>query len=182
MKTRYSQETLTIKGKKLSWLLRHDSESFNKGLIDEHGWRNVDEIIKNYNYSEELLDEIVNTNNKARYEYNKDFTKIRARQGHSIPVDVELKETVPPNVLYHGTCHKFIDAVLDEGLKPQTRLYVHLSKDVETATNVGKRHGTPIILTIDAKKMYEDGIKFYLSNNGVWLTKFVDKKYFLSKI
>jgi putative RNA 2'-phosphotransferase len=170
------------KGKKLAWLLRHDKESFDKGLIDEHGWRKVDEIIKNYHYTSDLLQEIVDTNNKQRYEYNDDKTLIRARQGHSIPVDVELKETTPPDILYHGTCDKFINDILKDGLKPQTRLYVHLSKDIETATNVGRRHGKPVILSIDSKKMYEDGIKFYLSNNGVWLTKFVDKKYFRSKI
>ena len=170
------------KGKKLAWLLRHDKESFDKGLIDEHGWRKVDEIIKNYHYTSDLLQEIVDTNNKQRYEYNDDKTLIRARQGHSIPVDVELKETMPPDRLYHGTCNRFIKDILIEGLKPQTRLYVHLSKDIETATSVGSRHGKPIILSIDSKQMYKDGIKFYLSNNGVWLTKFVDKKYLCSKI
>lgn len=178
----YDKYTLETKGKQLSWLLRHDKTSFEKNLIDEHGWRSVDEIIDKYHYTQDLLDEIVKTNNKKRYEYNEDCTKIRARQGHSIPVDVELKETVPPKVLYHGTCDRFINDILKEGLKPQTRLYVHLSSDIETATNVGKRHGKPVILSIDAKQMYEDGCKFYLSNNGVWLTKFVDVKYLCSKV
>ena len=168
---------LEDKGKQLSWLLRHDSHSYVKGLIDEHGWRSVDEIIKNYHYTQELLNEIVETNNKKRYEYNEDKTKIRARQGHSIAVDVELKETVPPKYLYHGTCTRFIDSILKEGLKPQTRLYVHLSPDTETATNVGLRHGKLVMLRIDSGMMNEDGLKFYLSNNGVWLTKYVDTKY-----
>ena len=168
---------LEDKGKQLSWLLRHDSHSYVKGLIDEHGWRSVDEIIKKYNYTQELLDEIVETNNKKRYEYNEDKTKIRARQGHSIAVDVELKETVPPEYLYHGTCTRFIDSIMNEGLKPQTRLYVHLSPDVETATNVGLRHGKLVMLKIYSGQMNADGVKFYLSNNGVWLTKYVDIKY-----
>ena len=168
---------LEDKGKQLSWLLRHDSHSYVKGLIDEHGWRSVKEILEKYHYTQELLDEIVETNNKKRYEYNEDKTKIRARQGHSITVDVELKEEVPPEYLYHGTCTRFIDSILKEGLKPQTRLYVHLSPDIETATNVGLRHGKVVMLRLNSKKMFEDGIKFYLSNNGVWLTKFVDTKY-----
>ena len=178
----FDEQTLISKGKKLSWLLRHDKESFDKGLIDEHGWRNINELVNKQHYTEDLIEDIVKTNNKARYEYNEDCTKIRARQGHSIPVDVELKETMPPDRLYHGTCNRFIKDILIEGLKPQTRLYVHLSKDIETATSVGSRHGKPIILSIDSKQMYKDGIKFYLSNNGVWLTKFVDKKYLCSKI
>lgn len=173
----YTNETLVSKGKKLSWLLRHDKDSFDKNLIDEHGWRNIDELIKNYHYTEDLIEDIVKTNNKARYEYNEDGTKIRARQGHSIPVDVELKETTPLNKLYHGTCTRFIDSILNEGLKPQTRLYVHLSKDIETATSVGLRHGKLVMLEIDSKKMYDDGYKFYISNNGVWLTKEVPVKY-----
>ena len=172
-----NKELLTTKGKELAFLLRHDKEAFDNGLIDQNGWRNVSELVSDKGYSIDLIEEIVATNNKKRYEFNEDHTKIRARQGHSINVDVGLTEAEPPEVLYHGTSNDVIDSIMKEGIKKGTRLYVHLSKDKETATNVGSRHGTPVILTINAKKMYEDGIKFYLSNNGVWMTDYVDNKY-----
>ena len=171
------KEILTTKGKELAFLLRHDKEAFDNGLIDHNGWRNVSELVSDKGYSVGLIEEIVATNNKKRYEFNEDHTKIRARQGHSINVDVGLTEAEPPAILYHGTSSNVIDAILREGIKKGNRLYVHLSKDTETATNVGSRHGTPCLLSIDTKKMYEDGVKFYLSNNGVWMTEFVDPKY-----
>jgi len=125
----------------------------------------------------EELEEIVATNNKQRYEFSEDKTRIRARLGHSIHVDVELQETTPPDVLYHGTATSAVDSIMQQGILKGKRLYVHLSETMETATNVGKRHGTPAILRIDTRRMHEDGIKFYLSRNGVWLTDHVDVKY-----
>lgn len=175
MKT--NMDELVSKGKYLSYILRHGKEEFESGLIDGNGWMSIDDLVSKKGFTKELIDEIVKTNSKSRYEYNEDGTKIRARQGHSIPVDVELREVRPPDRLFHGTADRFIDSILKEGLKPQSRLYVHLSYDKETALNVGKRHGNPVMLAVDAKRMYDDGIKFYVSNNGVWLTKFVDKKY-----
>ena len=166
-------------GKQLSFLLRHDSEAFSNGLIDKHGWRKVSELIKDHKYTKDLLDDIVKTNNKQRYEYNEDETLIRARQGHSINVDVNLSESTPPDILYHGTATRFLDSILEKGIVKGNRLHVHLSKDEETATTIGARHGRPYVLKIDAKKMHEDGIKFYLSNNNVWLTDFVDVKYII---
>ena len=166
-------------GKQLSFLLRHDSEAFSNGLIDKHGWRKVSELVKDHKYTKDLLDDIVKTNNKQRYEYNEDETLIRARQGHSINVDVNLSEITPPDILYHGTATRFLDSILEKGIVKGNRLHVHLSKDEETATSVGARHGRPYVLRIDAKKMYEDGIKFYLSNNNVWLTDYVDVKYII---
>ena len=179
----YTNETLVSKGKKLSWLLRHDKDSFDKNLIDEYGWRSINELIKNYHYTEDLIEDIVKTNNKARYEYNEDCTKIRARQGHSIPVDVGMKEAVDINKfnpnLYHGTSERFIDAIKKDGLRPQTRQYVHLSPDEPTAINVGKRHGgKTYVIIIDAWQMKLDGEKIYISNNGVYNVKYVDPKYF----
>ena len=165
------------KGKRLAFLLRHDEEY----EFDEHGWREVSDLIANHGYTMELLDEIVETNNKKRYEYSEDKTKIRARQGHSINVDVELKETTPPGILYHGTAETTVPAIMKEGIKKGSRLHVHLSQTEETAVNVGKRHGKPAVLRINAKQMSEDGIKFYLSNNGVWLTDFVSLKYIIDK-
>lgn len=182
----FDKHILIDKGKQLSWLLRHDVKAYTlKGLIDEHGWRSVDEICNNYHYTKELLDEIVETNNKKRYEYNEDKTKIRARQGHSIDVDVELNEVSFEYLLhknpflYHGTSDRFIEDIKKDGLKPQSRKYVHLSPDEETALNVGKRHGgKTYIIVIDALEMKMDGEKIYISNNGVYCVKKVDPKYF----
>lgn len=166
-------ENLITKGKKLSFLLRHDKD-YN---FDRHGWREISDLIKNHGYTMDELVEIVETNDKQRYEFSDDKKKIRARQGHSINVDVELKEETPPNILYHGTATRFLESIYKNGINSGTRKYVHLSKDEKTAIEVGKRHGTPFAIQIDAKKMHEDGIPFFLSNNGVWLTQFVDKKY-----
>lgn len=103
--------------------------------------------------------------------------KIRANQGHSIPVDVELKKVIPPEILYHGTGEKYSKSIDAEGLKPKSRLYVHLSGDIEKAINVGERHGKPIIYQISSGIMQKDGYEFFRSVNGVWLTKGVPAKY-----
>ncbi len=165
----------------ISLVLRHKPNAAGIQL-DEHGWANVDELIEGINNTGrkidmDILKEIVRTDNKQRYSFNEDRTLIRANQGHSIPVDVELEEKQPPQYLYHGTADRFLDSIMAEGLKSMSRLYVHLSKVEETAVKVGKRHGKPIILKIKAEEMGKDGAKFYLSQNGVWLTKYVDKKY-----
>lgn len=165
----------------LSLILRHKPEQIGI-VLDEHGWANVNELIAGFKKSgremtAEILAEIVATDNKQRYSYNDDKTLIRANQGHSIPVDVELKEMDPPPFLYHGTAMRFVAQIMQEGLKPMGRLYVHLSKDIATANNVGKRHGAPKVLRVNSFQMSKDGIKFYLSENGVWLTKYVDPKY-----
>ena len=177
----YTDKQLINKGKHLAFLLRHDKEAFDAGLIDAHGWRQVSELCKEQGYTRELLDAITATNNKQRYEFSDDKKKIRARQGHSIPVDVELKEATPPDVLYHGTASSvFFSKIRHEGLRPMSRQHVHLSKDKETAQNVGSRHSKDVyIIAIDAKKMHNDGFKFFLSNNGVWLTTSVPAKYFI---
>lgn len=165
----------------ISLVLRHKPEA--AGIcLDEHGWADVDELLKGINdtgrtIDMDILEEIVRTDNKQRYSFNEDKTLIRANQGHSIPVDVELEEKKPPQYLFHGTAERFLDAIMAEGLKPMSRLYVHLSKDKETAVKVGKRHGKPVVLKIRAEEMYNDGSEFYLSANGVWLTKAVDRKY-----
>lgn len=163
------------KGKRLAFLLRHD----NDYQFDEHGWREVSDLIANHGYTMELLDEIVETNNKKRYEYSEDKSKIRARQGHSVNVDVELKEVIPPDLLYHGTAETTLSAIMKEGIIKGSRLHVHLSQTEETALNVGKRHGKPVVIRINTGQMNQDGIKFYLSNNGVWLTEYVSPKYII---
>lgn len=164
---------LTSKSKQLAFLLRHDTEySFVQG-----GWRIVMDLINHHGFTMEELEEIVRTDEKGRYEFNGDKNLIRARQGHSINVDVELEETTPPDILYHGTATRFVNSILREGLLPMSRQYVHLSSDIETAKKVGIRHGEPHILSINAKQMADDGFKFFKSRNGVWLIKRVPVKY-----
>ena len=164
----------------ISLILRHKPETIGITL-DEHGWANVDELIegisKTHEINREILEEIVRTDNKQRYSFNEDKTLIRANQGHSIPVDVELEEVEPPKYLYHGTGEKFRDSIDAEGLKPKSRLYVHLSEDIETATKVGSRHGKPVVYRVFAGWMHKNGFRFYKSVNGVWLTKDVPTKY-----
>ena len=167
--------------KLISLILRHKPETIGITL-DEHGWANVTELLEGIKIDMALLEEIVNTDDKQRYSFNDDKTLIRANQGHSIPVDVELEETRPPELLWHGTGKKYVSDICDSGLIPKSRLYVHLSSDVETAVNVGKRHGEVVLFRIDAARMYTDGFKFYLSKNGVWLTKHVPMKYLSAAI
>ena len=125
----------------------------------------------------DILEEIVSSDEKQRYSFNDDKTKIRANQGHSIQVDVELEEKEPPMILWHGTGEKFVASIDEQGLIPKSRLYVHLSQDEETAFKVGTRHGKPVLYMVKAADMFKDGYKFYLSKNGVWLTKEVPVKY-----
>lgn len=124
-----------------------------------------------------LLEKIVKEDKKGRYSFNDDKTLIRANQGHSVKVDVELTQATPPDILYHGTGEKYLENILKTGLDKRSRLYVHLSKDIDTAKNVGARHGKPVILKIKTKEMTSDGFKFYLSDNGVWLVDNVPTKY-----
>lgn len=166
----------------ISLILRHKPETIGI-FLDEHGWADVQELIDGINASGsdhldmDLLEEIVRTDEKQRYSFNEDHTLIRANQGHSIPVDVELEEKIPPALLYHGTGEKYVSSIDGQGLIPKRRLYVHLSAAVPTAKEVGSRHGKPVIYTVDCAKMAEDGFKFYLSANYVWLTKTVPAKY-----
>ncbi|XP_055308864.1 probable RNA 2'-phosphotransferase [Sitodiplosis mosellana] len=125
----------------------------------------------------EELDEVVETNDKKRFIFNEDRTKIRANQGHSIDIDLALKPQQPPEFLYHGTAQNNVTSILKNGIDKRRRQYVHLSIDEGTATKVGMRHGKPTILTVRTGKMFEDGVVFYRSENGVWLTNFVDAKY-----
>lgn len=165
----------------LSLILRHNPAAAGITL-DEHGWADVEELLLGINgtgrkIDRAMLEEIVRTDNKQRYRFNEDKTLIRANQGHSIPVDVELKEQEPPEFLYHGTAKRSLKSIMEEGLKPMSRLYVHLSKDRETAEKVGRRHGEPVVLKVHSGRMSRDGVQFYLSENGVWLTKRVDITY-----
>ena len=172
-------EYITL-SKFLSLILRHKPEAIGIKL-DKHGWANVDELIKKMSkekyITKDILEHIVEHDEKQRYSFNEDKTMIRANQGHSINVDVELEEKEPPEILYHGTATKFVEGIEKEGLKHQSRLYVHLSKDIVTARKVGIRHGVPVIFEVKAKEMFNDGYKFFISANGVWLTDHVPTKY-----
>ncbi len=172
---------ITQTSKLIALILRHKPETIGITL-DEHGWANVSELLNGLKIDMALLEEIVTTDNKQRYSFNDDKTLIRANQGHSILVDVELEEVQPPEFLWHGTGVKYEHSICNAGLIPKSRLYVHLSSDVETAVNVGKRHGEVLLFRIDAARMYMDGFKFYLSKNGVWLTKHVPVKYLSAAI
>lgn len=172
--------SLNKTSKFISLILRHRPEVIGIEL-DEHGWADVGELIagvaKSRPFEMEMLEEIVRTDSKQRYSFNEDRTLIRANQGHSIPVDVELERKEPPEVLYHGTGEKFVSSIDRQGLIPKSRLYVHLSPDEATARSVGRRHGKPVVYEVMAGQMARDGKAFFLSVNGVWLTKAVPAEY-----
>ncbi len=175
-----SQKNKESTSKLIALVLRHKPEEIGITL-DEHGWANVNELIagiaKTQPFDMTALEEIVSTDEKQRYSFNEDKTLIRANQGHSIPVDVELEEKRPPELLYHGTGEKYTASIDAQGLIPKSRLYVHLSPDYDTAVKVGSRHGKPVVYTVAAGEMQKNGYVFYLSVNGVWLTKSVPVDY-----
>lgn len=166
----------------LSYILRHDPDKVGIRL-DSNGWTDISVLISQckihgYEFSEEELFEIVRTNDKQRFALNENKTEIRANQGHSVEVDLNLKAIRPPNILYHGTSQSVLDKIKKEGLKKMSRHHVHLSKDIDTANIVAnRRQGEVIILEVLASQMYIDGFKFYQSDNGVWLTDSVPIEY-----
>ncbi|MCK5021540.1 MAG: RNA 2'-phosphotransferase [Candidatus Peribacteraceae bacterium] len=167
--------------KKLSFLLRHLPEG-HELKMDEFGWVNINDLLmfmeKDGMYlTREVLNDVVKTNNKQRFKISDCGHKIKAVQGHSIVVKIELPPIEPPYYLYHGTATHFINSIISDGLKSMNRQHVHLSYEPDTAIDVGRRHGAPKVLTISAKKMFEDGYEFYCAENGVWLTEEVPFKY-----
>lgn len=169
-------------GRFLSLVLRHEPQAAGISL-DEHGWADVRALLSGVAHTGrsidmETLERIVRENNKQRYAFNEDHTKIRANQGHSLQVDVELTALPPPRYLFHGTATQFQAKIQREGIQKMSRQYVHLSKDIETAAAFGRRHGAPVVIRIDAEAMARDGITFYRSENGVWLCDAVLPKYF----
>jgi len=168
-------------GKFLSLVLRHEPQKIGITL-DENGWADVQELIEKcskhrVSFTMNELEEIVATNDKKRYSFNENKTMIRANQGHSIDIDLALNPVEPPEFLYHGTADRFYTSIMESGIKKASRQHVHLSKDKETAHKVGSRHGRPVILTILSGQMYRDGVEFFVSDNSVWLTDYVDTKY-----
>lgn len=170
-------------GKFLSLILRHKPETIGITL-DKNGWVDVKELIEKIKLSGryidmEILERIVRENNKKRYSFDEKKEKIRANQGHSIEVELNLKEMIPPTILYHGTATRFLESIREKGIIKGNRQYVHLSKDIETARNVGQRHGEAVILSIDIEGLKNIGHKFYLSENKVWLCDDIPSKYIL---
>lgn len=169
----------------LSLILRHRPEVAGITL-DEAGWVDVSELLTAFQttadkpwYTKEVLSEVVDTNDKKRFEYSEDGTRIRASQGHSLKVDLGYEETEPPSILYHGTATRFMDKIQASGLSKMQRHHVHLSADLNLARSVGTRHGKPVVVYVDAEAMHQDGHKFYVTPNGVWLTDNVASHYFL---
>lgn len=166
--------------KYISLILRHKPEEAGISL-DAHGWANVNDLIngvsKIYKFDMEMLEEIVATDDKQRYSFNEDKTKIRANQGHSVNVDVGFEEGEPPESLYHGTAEKYVNGIKETGIMKKSRLYVYLSADYDTAVMVGKRHGKPVVFCVKSGQMHIDGYKFFKTKNGTWLTDFVPVEY-----
>ncbi|MBL6447901.1 RNA 2'-phosphotransferase [Fulvivirga sp. 29W222] len=178
-----NEKKQTELSKFLSLVLRHKPETIGLEL-DPEGWADVKELFEKMNAHRkpidmEVLEVIVENNNKKRFRFNEDKTRIRASQGHSISIDLGYEKIEPPEVLYHGTASKNIDNILKTGLTKGSRHHVHLSLDIETAINVGQRHGKPVVLNIRARAMHNDGLHFYRSDNGVWLTESVPVQYIL---
>jgi putative RNA 2'-phosphotransferase len=178
------KETTRI-SKFLSLVLRHKPEQIGLEL-DSNGWADVNTLIQKCNQSSiplslDILKHVVDTNSKKRFAFNEQQNKIRANQGHSIEVELELQAIEPPGILYHGTAERFVSSILEKGLIKQQRQHVHLSSDIETAINVGRRHGRPFVFEVLAYQMFSDNYQFFLSDNGVWLTNDVPSKYLKTK-
>lgn len=169
-------------GRFLCLILRHHPEEAGITL-DEHGWADVGALLRGVcatgrKIDRETLERIVREDNKQRYTFNEDHSRIRANQGHSIQVDVELRKVQPPQYLYHGTATRFLPAIQAEGIKKMNRQYVHLSPDYQTAVAVGRRYGVPVVLRVNAGAMAQNGMAFYRAANGVWLCEYVPPEYF----
>ncbi len=175
-------ETRLVKiSKSLSKHLRHDPAGLGLTLAPG-GWVRVDDLLaacarRHLSLSRAELDEVVARNNKQRFSFDETGTLIRANQGHSVDVDLQLEPAVPPDMLYHGTGHQTAPIIAREGLQKMRRHHVHLSGDMETARAVGARHGRPVIFTVDAAAMAAGGHVFYRSDNGVWLTDAVPPEF-----
>jgi putative RNA 2'-phosphotransferase len=177
-------ERQTIKiSKFLSLVLRHDPHSIGLEL-DENGWVGVLSLISKVGpkfpgFNMAMLEEVVANNNKKRFAFNEDKTKIRANQGHSIQVDLDYEPVLPPEILYHGTVGRYSNIIAKEGIKKMSRHHVHMSKDLQTAVVVGTRRGEAVILKVKAGEMHRAGFEFFVSPNGVWLTDFVPPAYII---
>ncbi|MER7109137.1 RNA 2'-phosphotransferase [Streptomyces sp. NPDC000229] len=170
----------TVKvSKYLSRHLRHQPERIGL-VLDPNGWVAIEDLLRataehGVRISRAELEHVVAVNDKQRFTIDGD--RIRANQGHTVDVDLDLPTAVPPAYLYHGTIARNLPAIRAEGLRPMARHHVHLSPDRETATRVGARRGRPVVLSVDAAAMHRDGHVFRVSANGVWLTDAVPPAY-----
>lgn len=165
----------------LSRVLRHEPELIGMTL-EPGGWVHVDDLLRRmkragHPLTPDALCQIVAENDKQRFTLSEDGHRIRAAQGHSVAVDLELEAMEPPATLFHGTARTNLDAIFANGLNPGRRQHVHLSPDEETATKVGTRHGRPVVLRVNTAAMYADGLIFWRADNGVWLTDSVPPEY-----
>lgn len=165
----------------LSLVLRHKPEVIGLNL-DESGWVGTQELLQKLAKNNKVIDlktlkDVVANNDKKRFAFNADQTKIRASQGHSVEVKLGYKPIKPPEILFHGTATRFLDSIKEQGLLKGNRHQVHLSKDAETATNVGNRHGKVVLMKVKALEMHKAGFEFFVSENQVWLTDSVPVKY-----
>ena len=172
---------LTRISKKMFYLLRHCTDPL---LVDLNGgWADVDAVIAQLRirypaFTRRELEQIVAEDEKGRYSFDAKGRRIRANQGHSIPgVRVDMEAPVPPELLYHGTASRFLPQILQQGLRPMSRQFVHISPDPETALRVGERHGKPVVLCVEARRFVEDGYKLLRSANGVWQAEEVPPEY-----
>ena len=175
---------LKRKSKYLSLILRHRPDSIGLELSDE-GWANIEELIartKKFKLTRESIQTIVDTNDKKRFLISDDGQRIKANQGHSVKVSLELEAVTPPDFLLHGTAERFIESIFEQGLTKQSRHHVHLSETQETAMSVGSRYGKPVLLKVDSKQMHEDGFDFFKTENDVWLVDCVPAKYLKKNI
>lgn len=168
-------------GRLIARILRHCPSMIGIEL-DENGWADTLQLIDGINklgrdIDFDTLKKIVAQDGKSRFSFNGDMSKVRAVQGHSIAVDLQLQEKIPPEFLYHGTADKYMNSIKSGGIQKKKRNFVHLSLNEETAVKVGSRHGVPVILKINSRQMEIDGYKFFVAQNGVWLTDFVPFEY-----
>ncbi|MEI6208857.1 MAG: RNA 2'-phosphotransferase [Desulfuromonadales bacterium] len=167
----------------LSLVLRHQPDAIGLNL-DSAGWADITELIEKarkagVNLTPAAIQNVVATSDKQRFRISPDGTRIRANHGHSLPVELGLPEAEPPDVLYHGTAKRNLASIRREGIRRGKRNHVHLSADKDSAVKVGVRHGQPVVLIVLAAKMHRDGIRFFYSENGVWLTEYVAPEYLL---
>jgi putative RNA 2'-phosphotransferase len=165
----------------LSKHLRHQPERIGL-VLAPGGWVSVDDLLRacdqhRFPVTRDELSEVVERNDKKRFSFDETGTRIRANQGHSVEVDLQLEPLQPPDVLYHGTGQPSVPAIQKNGLLKMSRHHVHLSAEIKTARTVGTRHGSPVVFVVDAAKMHHDGHVFYRSDNGVWLVDSVPAEY-----
>ena len=165
----------------LSLVLRHKPETIELSL-DKHGWARVDELLAksvkaDLPMDKVLLRQVVEGSDKKRFSFSEDGLKIKANYGHSIPIDLGLEPIEPPEFLFHGTAVRFLVSIKMKGIVPRERTHVHLSPSEDSAMEVGRRHGRPVVLTIQARRMHENGFKFYPSVSGIWLIEEIPPEY-----